>query len=57
MNTDTPKTISEVTDELERIQQDLFRLQKTLEKIEGLRLPQAKRGDREGRMSVSDANP
>ena len=34
MGLNTPKTIAEVLDEIERIQQELFSLQKAVEKID-----------------------
>jgi len=47
MSTDEPKTISHAIDELERIRDDLFCLQKTLEEME--KVGSRKRGSYCGR--------
>ena len=46
VNSETPKTISEVADELERIQQDLFRLQTALEKMEKAEIASRAKGQK-----------
>jgi hypothetical protein len=46
----SPKTIAEVLDEIERIQQELFSLQKAVEKIEKADI--ASRGDKRKKKKV-----